>query len=337
MRKETRLGICLSILAFALWTQSIFAGEGTPPVAGALPEESTHTATTNTPLIVPEIIPALLPSEIVPEIPLNFKETEAVSLSEDWKEKYTPPTMGRNGQVIYHFGESIASVVTAPGNVTDIELEAGELITENGIFVGDSVNWEVSPLAQKKGTEIVSHIIVKPFLAHLETTMTVLTDRRTYYFYLHSTLKRFMTSIAFSYPKVLKSDFVAYQNQIERFRLAATKASEFSIPSASGTGIEKVSSETLDFKFELSGDTPAWTPVRVYSSAGKTYIQMPRRMRHTEAPVFLALGDGGNRKLVNYRVQGDTYVIDSLFSAGVLFAGIGGKQSMVRIDYVGDE
>lgn len=310
----------------------------TPPVAGALRQDDNSSKKKPDNEVLPVIIPALLESQLIaPEIPLSLKETEAVTLSEDWKDKYVPAILGRNGQVIYHFGESIAAIVAAPNNVTDIELEPGEVIVPKGIFVGDSINWNVSPQAQIVNNKIVTHIVVKPFYANLATTMTILTNRRTYYFYLHSTSKRFMTSVAFNYPDNFKASFSAYQQQVVRAQAENIALAAFAVPSPTGAGVVDVPADTLDFKFRISGDTPPWTPIRVYSDKAKTYIQMPRRMRHAEAPVFLALGESGDRQLVNYRVQGDTYVIDALISAAVLFSGIGGKQSTVRIDYAGED
>ena len=308
----------------------------TPPVAGAIKpiipsEEETKPATVT-------IVPALRPSEIVvQEIPLSFRETEAVALSESWKDKYSPPTLGRNGQVIYHFGESIASIVTSPGNVTDIELEAGEAIVSGGIFVGDSLNWEIASLAQIINKTLVSHIVVKPFRSELATTMTVLTDRRVYYFYLHSTPKRFMSSVGFNYPNNFKASFTAYQQQVDSHQQSKQREQAFAVPSETGTGVTEVAVDTLDFKYRISGDTPRWTPLRVYTDGVKTYIEMPARMRHSEAPVFAAISDDGSKELVNYRLQGDTFVIDSIVSAGILFAGVGRKQSAVKIEYVGED
>ena len=91
----------------------------------------------------------LLPAEALPVL-LTTREVGAVRLSRGWQNRYSPAMLGDNGRVVYHFGESSAPVITAPGNVTHIELEPGEILVEDGIFIGDSVNWRIIPVAQGK-------------------------------------------------------------------------------------------------------------------------------------------------------------------------------------------
>jgi type IV secretion system protein VirB9 len=84
----------------------------------------------------------------------------------------------------------------------------------------------------------------------------------------------------------------------------------------------------------------SWKPVRVYNDGAKTIIEMPRSMNETEAPTLLALRDSGTpfRKdeqvMVNYRLQGNRYVVDTLFDKAILIAGVGAAQKKIVIERV---
>jgi type IV secretion system protein VirB9 len=86
----------------------------------------------------------------------------------------------------------------------------------------------------------------------------------------------------------------------------------------------------------VAGSAP-WKPVRVYNDGVKTIIQMPAAMVHTEAPTLLVVRrDGGlfteaETVMVNYRVQGDRYIVDSVFDKALLIAGVGSSQERVTI------
>jgi hypothetical protein len=41
------------------------------------------------------------------------------------------------------------------------------------------------------------------------------------------------------------------------------------------------------------------------------------------------------KQIVNYRVEGDTYVVDRVLSRAAVISGVGGSQSEVRISHTG--
>ena len=80
--------------------------------------------------------------------------------------------------------------------------------------------------------------------------------------------------------------------------------------------------------------------MRVYNDGVKTIIQMPRTMEQTEAPTLLIVrgkdsifpwGGKAEEILVNYRVQSDRYIVDTLFDKAILIAGVGSQQERVTI------
>ena len=62
----------------------------------------------------------------------------------------------------------------------------------------------------------------------------------------------------------------------------------------------------------------------------KTIIQMPPKMKQTEAPSLLVL-NGDQEVMVNYRLQGDRFIVDQLFDKAILIAGVGSKQTKITI------
>lgn len=83
--------------------------------------------------------------------------------------------------------------------------------------------------------------------------------------------------------------------------------------------------------------TAAWKPVRIYNDGIKTIIQMPSIMQQLEAPTLLIVRHEGGLfsdeelVLVNYRVQSNRYIVDSVFDKAVMIIGVGDSQDRVTI------
>ena len=268
-----------------------------------------------------------------PPVVLTTREVEAVRLSRGWQNRYSPAMLGRNGKVVYHFGESSAPVITAPGNVTHIELERGEVLVEDGIFIGDSVNWRIIPVAQGKGEAMITHIVVKPTYENLDTTMIAITNRRSYYFHLKSTEDRFMASVGFSYPEMEARRWHEYEQSVNAEKeIEVSRREERTIEVTSEI---RPDIANLDFGYSVSGDNPSWKPVRVYNDGLRVYIQMPKSMRQSDAPAFVETGPRNAAQIVNYRLRRSTFIVDKLFIRGMLITGTGRGQRKVMITYTG--
>ena len=260
---------------------------------------------------------------------LTPRENEAVILSEGWQDRYSPAMLGRFGRVIYHYGEASAPVITAPNNVTHIALQRGETLVEDAIFIGDSVNWRIIPVLQGVGDDSVTHIVVKPAYANLETTMIAITDRRSYYFHLKSIEDRFMASVGFEYPEIEAEHWAKYQTDVAREK----QAEQDKVKIQPVPDIQQDITD-LDFDYVISGDSPSWKPVRVYNDGRQVFIQMPKSMQQSDAPAFVELGEGNAEQIVNYRLRRGTFIIDKLFTRGMLITGTGRGQRKVVITYV---
>jgi type IV secretion system protein VirB9 len=207
-----------------------------------------------------------------------------------------------NAAQIYPFSDNaLYRLYAAPGQVTDIALEPGE--TLNAISAGDTVRWAVGDTASGAGTSRQVHVMVKPFAAGLTTNLVILTDKRTYHLELASTANTAMAALSWSYPQEA---------------LIAAKAAAEQGPVTIDNGLQV---DDLKFHYALSGDNPPWKPVRVFDDGRKVYIQFPDKIDRGEAPPLFVVGADGQSELVNYRMRGNFYVVDRLFSKAELRLG----------------
>ncbi len=224
-----------------------------------------------------------------------------------------------DGGVVYLHGGTMPSVLTAPLRLTDIQLQAGETIKE--VQLGDTVRWQVSPSISGSGMSQVSHVLVKPTDSGLETTLDIFTDKRSYHINLKSTGSKYFPIVSFAYHDELKATWSQYQKNIEDVKNANTM---------NVAGIGSFDINSLNFDYTISGSA-SWKPVRVYNDGVKTYIEMPKIMNTNEAPVLLVLASDGGKKIVNYRLVNNKYVVDNLFNKAFLVLGVGFSQQKITI------
>lgn len=91
----------------------------------------------------------------------------------------------------------------------------------------------------------------------------------------------------------------------------------------------------LNFNYCITGNT-RWKPTRVFNDGVKTIIEMPQAMQQTQAPTLLVLRHGGLFKkaetvMVNYRVQNNRFIVDTVFDKAILIAGVGRNQEKITI------
>lgn len=224
-----------------------------------------------------------------------------------------------NAVQVYPYSEgALYRLYAAPERVTDIALQPGETVTS--VAAGDTVRWTVGDTTSGSGEGERTHILVKPFSAGLATNLVITTDRRVYHLELASRPTDAMAALSWRYPQ---DELIALRRQQE----AAAAAR----PIASGLAIEN-----LNFDYEISGDKPAWRPLRAFNDGRQTFIEFPAGIAVGEAPPLFVIGEDGEASLVNYRVAGRFYVVDRLFGAAELRLG-GKRQKIVRIEYSGGQ
>ena len=133
---------------------------------------------------------------------LDAQERAGVEITEAWRQRSYESMVsqaGTSGSVIFRYNESYPSIVCAILQVTDIELQPGEVVTQ--VNVGDTTRWSVESAVSGSGSEQTQHLIVKPRDIGLTTSLVVTTDHRTYHLMLVSDEKEFMHSVRFVYDR----------------------------------------------------------------------------------------------------------------------------------------
>jgi P-type conjugative transfer protein TrbG len=266
---------------------------------------------------------ALLPVLSEDSLKLNPQQQRAVTLSNQWKNAPETPTLGDGGAVKFNFGGGLPTVVCAPLYVCDVSLQAGEIV--NQVDVGDALRWKVTPATSGNGNTAVTHLIIKPTDVGLSTNILIQTDRRTYNLLLISKKDNWMPNIAFNYPDEAQAQWAAYRQKQQTDKEPVKDITN----NDPATG--------LNFNYRLSGKAYAWKPVRVYADASKTYIQFPAQVKNKEIPALVVMGDSQQLQLVNYRVQGDRFVVDQVIDRAALILGVGKHQQRVEIIKEGQE
>lgn len=201
----------------------------------------------------------------------------------------------------------------SPGHVTDIALEPGEQLVS--VSAGDTVRWIVGDTTSGSGAAAQVHILAKPTASGLSTNLVINSDRRTYHLELVSTRESWMASVSWSYPA---DTLLALRRDAARAAAAA--------PIAEGVALDR-----LNFRYRISGDDPAWRPLRAFDDGAHVYVQFPAGIAQGDMPPLFVIGPAGETELVNYRVRAPYYIVDRLFGAAEL--RLGGKHAeTVRIE-----
>jgi type IV secretion system protein TrbG len=246
-------------------------------------------------------------------VPLTPKEKKALLLSGQWSSDIQP-YMSAGGKLIYVHGASVPTIIAAPMQVCDVELEHGEKINE--IVVGDSARWMV-----ESGTAgITTHLFIKPVDAGLESSAVITTDRRIYHLRLVSQRSGYTPYVGFVYSNDLKRKARQEKEEKEKDR---------EWRSTSDADGHPVDLSKLNFNYSVEGSA-AWKPDRVYDDGQKTYIRLPHTAKTGDMPVLL-VRKGKKDVLVNYRVKDLTMMVDGLFDTIALVDGVGSDQESVEI------
>jgi P-type conjugative transfer protein TrbG len=222
-----------------------------------------------------------------------------------------------NAVQIYPWSEgALYRLFAAPERVSDIALQPGEALIS--VAAGDTVRWIVGDTTSGAGGDKRTHILIKPSAAGLKTNLVVATDRRTYHLQLESTAATSMSAISWTYPE---SSLLALRGNRDG-------AGE---PISVSTGL---SVQNLRFGYTISGDNPAWRPIRAFDDGRQTFIAFPASLAVGEAPPLFIRGSKGEAELVNYRVSGTYYVVDRLFDVAELRLGTKHQQivTISRVD-----
>ena len=220
------------------------------------------------------------------------------------------------------------TVGCAPLRTTDIQLQPGETITD--VALGDTERWMATPAASGDPRNAVPHLAVKPQVPGIETNLTIYTTKHIYHLLLRSG-GRAMREVEFYYPDELIAAMKEADSAATNFKQEAIDP-----PRDSNDSVKVAAADPaqINFAYTVAGPNVPWKPVRAFDDGSHVYVQMPAGMKSSEAPALL-INAGSGSQMVNYRVKGNYYVVDRLFSSAILVAGVGRDQDRVTISYAG--
>jgi P-type conjugative transfer protein TrbG len=214
---------------------------------------------------------------------------------------------------------------------TDIQLQPGETITD--VAMGDTERWMATPASSGDPRNPVPHLVVKPQAPGIKTNLTIYTTKHIYHMLLRSH-GRAMQEVEFYYP-----DEVLAAMKDADAAAAKTKEAAIDPPGDDNDGtVVKIAADDpgrLNFTYKIDGPNLPFRPIRAFDDGSHVYIQMPPGMKTSDAPALL-IAAGSGTQMVNYRVEGNYYVVDRLFNQAILVSGVGRQQDRVTIAYAGE-
>ena len=184
---------------------------------------------------IPKLLP--LPGQLKPIPGAKTEEAETADprarVEQANGEARVQPTRAGyiNAIQVYPFSDgALYQVYAAPGEITDIALEAGEQLVGSGpVAAGDTVRWVIGDTESGTGPSKQVHILIKPTRPDLVTNLVVNTDRRTYHLELRSAEKTYMASVSWAYAS---DQLIALRRQNTIAEAAAPVASGVDLRSA---------------------------------------------------------------------------------------------------------
>lgn len=172
------------------------------------------------------------------------------------------------------------------------------------VAIGDSTAWQVTP------NKRANMLFVKPLTGKAQTNMTVITDRRTYFFDLVAgAAANPVYVLRFKYPDEPKPA----PAQLATGVMNADEAKAFAAPPTDAPA----DPATLNFAWRSKGKAHL-LPARVYDDGQSTFISWAAS---TPIPAMQVRNEAGVEGPVNFAVRGDVIVVDGVPGVIVLRSG----------------
>lgn len=224
------------------------------------------------------------------------------------------PIRGDTRLVQYQYDpDSTYLVLTRPKAVTQLQFAANEVI--RSMAAGDQANFEITATKDRR------NVFIKPRLDDIETSLTVITDLRTYQFVLRSTGegKKWHQRVNWVYGSdlllPLPEGEAAGDGAQDKPAAGPAAAASAAGAHVSPAGLQP---DKLRFNYEVTGDAP-FKPAVVFDDGRFTYFKLPAGVQ--ELPALFAITDSSDYTLVNYEVDGEYLVAQRLLPSAVLKLG----------------
>lgn len=180
-------------------------------------------------------------------------------------------------RVVMYDANNVVILKGKYGYQTQVSFATGE--TVQSVSVGDSLAWQAVPVG--------NNLFIKP-IATSKTNMTVLTNLNSYNFQLDSLD-----------PKVIPT-----------YKLRFTYPESGYSQSTIQTSTESFDPEKLNWKYSFTGDR-SLAPIEAFDNNQFTYLKFKNDGGSRLPSVFIVDKDK-NESLINYHMQGDYMVVNSI-------------------------
>lgn len=231
-----------------------------------------------------------------------------------WAESQSISMPGDAKLVVFSYDENNTfTILSMPGNITDIQLNEGEKVT--AMAMGDSVQWITA--------RTDSHIFIKPTRPNIFTSATLVTDQRTYQLTLRSSPEggKWYQRVSWKYPEliIMKQSEMEAQAKAQKIAAEAIQAEEkkrqadamaISISKAPGNPVE-----SLNFDYTVQGNAD-FKPTQVLDDGKVTYLRMNKKLQ--EWPATFIVDESNVPEVINPLRDGEFIKVTRLFKKCVL-------------------
>lgn len=215
------------------------------------------------------------------------------------------PVPKENRIVRYTYSpDVIFRILSMPNQTTHLELGEDEGVKEVPA-IGDQAQWIV--------TGGPRHLFIKPLRFDLETSLTLVTNKRTYQFQLiagKSENAKVYQKVSFWYPD--------RDLEVKLHKEAETAVAEAEKNRLSDQVVAaNVDPATLDFGFKIEGEA-SFKPTAAYTNGKFTFLVMPNTQ---DSPAIFLLDDDNNPSLINYQVKSNMIVVERVATKLLLKLG----------------
>jgi type IV secretion system protein VirB9 len=217
----------------------------------------------------------------------------AFFINSSWaiRESRPMPVDSRMRVMIYN-PDDVFKFVGYYGYQASIELAKDEEVVN--ISMGDTTSWQIVPSGNR--------IFIKPMEQDATTNMTIITNKRTYFFELYASETSDMRDpeMVFNLRFIYPDD----ESLGENFQTYATSSS---------SSPDLTHPEKYNFNYSISGNESI-APIKIFDDGVYTYLQF--RDKNAELPAIFAVDEALRESMVNYRLAQDNanmVIIEQVF------------------------
>lgn len=202
-----------------------------------------------------------------------------------------PTSVDSRIRVIVYSPDDVFKFIGYYGYQASIELAKGEEVVS--ISMGDTTSWQIVPSGNR--------IFIKPMEQDATTNMTLITNKRTYFFELYAEEAQdirdpdMVFNVRFLYP-----DSDEEEGGLRKFTVDA-QGPDLSHP------------EKYNFNYSISGHEDI-APIKIFDDGEFTYLQF--RDKNADIPAVFAVDENLRESMVNYRLSNsmnNTIVVEQVF------------------------